>query len=66
MWTHNLTRVEDQGLWIQAMVLRCSCAKAASERALEREGDIMRENGRGRFRERYRYQRGKEKSEQEK
>ena len=30
MWTQNLTLLEDQGLWIQALVLHCSCAKAAS------------------------------------
>ena len=28
--TQNLTLLEDQGLWIQAIVLHCSCAKAAS------------------------------------
>ena len=30
LWTQNLTLLEDQGLWIQAIVLHCSCAKAAS------------------------------------
>ena len=28
MWTQNLTLLEDQGLWIQTIVLHCSCAKA--------------------------------------
>ena len=27
--THNLTVVEGQGLWIQTIVLHCSCAKAS-------------------------------------
>ena len=27
----NLTLLEDQGLWIQSIVLHCSCAKARSE-----------------------------------
>ena len=30
LWTQNLTLLEGQGLWIQAIVLHCSCAKAAS------------------------------------
>ena len=30
LWSQNLTLLEDQGLWIQAIVLHCSCAKAAS------------------------------------
>ena len=30
LWTQNLTLLEDQGLWIQTIVLHCSCAKAAS------------------------------------
>ena len=30
LWTQNLTLLEGQGLWIQTIVLHCSCAKAAS------------------------------------
>ena len=30
LWTRKLTLLEDQGLWIQAIVLHSSCAKAAS------------------------------------
>ena len=30
LWTQNLALLEGQGLWIQAIVLHCSCAKAAS------------------------------------
>ena len=39
LWTQNLTLLEGQGLWIQSIVLHCSCAKAASERYLKREGE---------------------------
>ena len=31
LWTQNITLLEGQGLWIQAIVLHCSCAKAASQ-----------------------------------
>ena len=31
LWTQNLTLLEDQGLWIQAIVLHCSYAKGASK-----------------------------------
>ena len=31
LWTQNLTLLQGQCLWIQAIVLHCSCAKAASE-----------------------------------
>ena len=37
LWIQILTLLEDQGLWIQALVLLCSCAKAASKRERERE-----------------------------
>ena len=30
LWTQNPTLFEGQGLWIQTIVLHCSCAKAAS------------------------------------
>ena len=30
LWTQNLTLLEDHGLWIQTIVLHCSCAKAVS------------------------------------
>ena len=30
LWTQNLTLLEDHGLWIQTIVLHCSCAKVAS------------------------------------
>ena len=30
LWIQILTLLEDQGLWIQVLVLLCSCAKAAS------------------------------------
>ena len=30
MWIQTLTLLEEQGLWIQAIVLHSSCAKAAS------------------------------------
>ena len=30
LWIHLLTFLEDQGLWIQVLVLLCFCAKAAS------------------------------------
>ena len=30
LWTQNLTLLEDQGLWIQTIVLHCSCAKTVS------------------------------------
>ena len=30
LWTQNLTLLKCQGLWIQAIVLHCSCVKAAS------------------------------------
>ena len=30
LWTQNLNLLEGQGLWIQTIVLHCSCAKAAS------------------------------------
>ena len=31
LWIQNQTLLEDQGLWIQAIVLHYSCAKAASQ-----------------------------------
>ena len=31
LWTLNLIFLEDRGLRIQALVLHCSCVKAASE-----------------------------------
>ena len=30
LWTQDLTLLEGQGLWIQTIVLHCSCAKVAS------------------------------------
>ena len=29
LWIQTLTLLEDQGLWIQATVLHCSCTKAS-------------------------------------
>ena len=54
--TQNLTLLEYQGLWIQATVLHCSCAKAASKslhttenfcrtRKRKKKGKKERENG---------------------
>ena len=31
MWIQTLTPLEEQGLWIPAIVLRCSYAKAVSQ-----------------------------------
>ena len=30
LWTQKLTMLEDQGLWIEAIVIHCFCAKPAS------------------------------------
>ena len=46
LWTQNLTLLEDPGLWIQTIVLHCSCAKTASVREREDYGE-----GRGGVRE---------------
>ena len=43
LWTQNLTLLGDQGLWIQTIVLHCSCAKAASQ--LNRAKSIFVEFG---------------------
>ena len=43
MWTQNLILLEDQGLWIQTIVLHCSCAKAASKAHEEVSGPNWRE-----------------------
>ena len=47
LWTQNLTLLEDQGLWIQTIVLYCSCAKAAS-RGMENVGAVAAARGRRR------------------